>query len=148
MNRQSILHSGIAASAALFVLTLVLLDLQPPAPVVAAPLGTTRMYPGLTAPCNTTLQACINGSTDGDEINIAAGLYVTSVTLNKAVNLIGAGPGSLIIQALPGQRVMTVTAAVTGSTQIAGMTLQGGCRYRCGHPHRRGWAITPARRWL
>jgi len=41
MNRLSILHSGIAASAALFVLTLVLLGLQSPAPV-----ATTRAYPG------------------------------------------------------------------------------------------------------
>jgi len=125
MNRQSILRPGIAASAALFALILVLLGLQSPAPMAASPLATTRTYPG-PAPCNTTLQACIDGSADGDVINIAAGLYITSVTLNNAVSLIGAGPGSTIIQALPGQRVMTVTAAVTSSTQIAQLTLQGG----------------------
>ena len=75
-----------------------------------------RTYPG-AAPCNTTLQACIDGSPSGDVINIAAGLYITSATLNKAVSLIGASAASTIIQALPGQRVLTVTAAMNDSTQ-------------------------------
>ncbi len=125
MNRQSILRPGIAASGALFALILVLLGLQSPAPIAASSLATTRPYPG-PAPCNTTLQACIDGSADGDAINIAAGLYITSVTLDKAVSLIGAGAGGTIIQALPGQRVMTVTAVMTDSTQIASLTIQGG----------------------
>ena len=82
-------------------------------------------YPG-AAPCNTTLQACIDGSTPGDVINIAAGSYITSVTLNKPVSLIGAGTGSTFIRALSGQRVMTVTGAMTDSTQIANLTVQNG----------------------
>ncbi len=92
---------------------------QPSAPTTA------RAYPG-AAPCDTTLQACLDGSSSGDVINIAAGVYITGVTLNKAVSLIGAGAGSTIIQALPGQRVLTVTAAMNGATQIAGLTIQGG----------------------
>ncbi len=58
--------------------------------VKAGPQGVTRTYPG-AAPCNTSLQACIDGSADGDVINIAANAYIASVTLNKAVSLIGAG---------------------------------------------------------
>jgi len=46
--------------------------------------------------------------------------------MNKAVSLVGAGVGATIIQALPGHRVLTVTVAMTSSTRIANMTLQGG----------------------
>mgnify|MGYP006350989847 CR=1 FL=1 len=84
-----------------------------------------RTYPG-AAPCNTTLQACIDGSSNGDVINILAGVYNTSVTLNKPVSLIGAGSGTTSLVALPGQRVMTVTGVMTDATQIGNLTLQGG----------------------
>jgi len=89
---------------------LIFLDQATPAP--AKPVGVTRPYPGL-APCNTTLQACIDGSANGDSINIAPGFYNTSVTLNKAVSLIGAGVGSTFIQALSSQRVVTVSRTPT-----------------------------------
>jgi hypothetical protein len=49
------------------------------------------------------MPACINKSADGDAINIAAGFYITSVTLNKAASLIG--EGNTILPALPIQRV-------------------------------------------
>src|SRR5687767_4107681 len=55
----------------------------------AAPLATTRSYPG-SLDCTTTLQACIDVSAAGDQINIAANTYITSITLNKAVSLVGA----------------------------------------------------------
>ena len=102
-----------------------LLILQPQNPAAAAP-ATTRTFPG-AAPCNTTLQACINGSSAGDTINIQPGLYNnTSVTLNKAVSLIGAGASSTILQASPGQRVLNVTAVMNAPTQISDLTIQGG----------------------
>jgi hypothetical protein len=50
----------------------------------------TRTFPG-PAPCDTTLQVCIDGSANGDVIVIAAGTYSASVTLNKPVSLVGAG---------------------------------------------------------
>ncbi|HET7376467.1 MAG TPA: hypothetical protein VFK30_07155, partial [Anaerolineae bacterium] len=113
-----------------FAFSLIALSLIPlsiRSAVFAAPNfpSTSRSYPG-SFPCDTTLQACINGSSDGDVINIAAGVYITGVTLNKAVSLIGVGSASTIIQALTGQRVITVTAVLTGSTQISNMTIQGG----------------------
>jgi hypothetical protein len=74
MNRQSVQRSGMALSFALALLSAVLMSLRF-TPTAAMPLATTRTYPG-SAPCNTSLQACINGSADGDVINIAAGVYI------------------------------------------------------------------------
>ena len=123
MKTQALRRVGVAMF--LVVITLSVLSLSMSQRVLAEPAGVTRTYPG-AAPCNTTLQACINGSADGDVINIAAGVYITSVTLNKAVSLIGVNAASTIIQALPGQRVLTVTAAMNDATQIANLTFQGG----------------------
>jgi hypothetical protein len=86
--------------------------------------GATRTYPG-AAPCNTTLQACNNASSAGDEINILANTYVTSLLLNKSVSLIGAGVTNTILQPLPGQRALTISGPVTNVAQIAHLTIQG-----------------------
>jgi hypothetical protein len=118
---------ALLASAGLgLALAATVLLLARPRAALAAPNALS--YPSGSAPCDTTLQACINGAAPGDTINIAAGLYVTSVTLNQAVNLVGAGVGGggTFLQALAGQRVITVTGAVTPSTQIASMTIQNG----------------------
>jgi hypothetical protein len=57
-------------------------------------------YHGVT-PCNTTLQACIDGSRDGDEIHIATGTYITSLTLYKPVSLLGDAGDTPVLKALP-----------------------------------------------
>jgi predicted outer membrane repeat protein len=95
----------------------------------------TFTFPG----CGATLQACINLADPNDTIQIQAGTYITSVTLNKPVSLVGAGAGSTIIRALPNQRVMTVTGATISNTiVISGLTLAGGnitgttCIQTCG----------------
>ncbi|MGH7461750.1 MAG: hypothetical protein ACREMA_12090, partial [Longimicrobiales bacterium] len=85
------------------------------------------------APCNTTLQACIDGSAAGDVINISAGTYITSISLNKAVSLIGADSSTAILQAPPNQRVMYVPGpgsgvTITHSTVISGLTFANGFR--------------------
>lgn len=102
---------------------LVLLDVPRAA---ADPLAaTTRIYP--SALCNTTLQACIDGSVDGDSIVITAGTYITSITLNKAVSLLGAGAPTTTLRALNSQRAITVTGAgITRSTFISGMQIVNG----------------------
>lgn len=92
--------------------------------VASAPTA-TRTYPG-AAPCNTTLQACIDGSIAGDAINILPGVYVQSFTLDKAVSLIGAGADTTILKAPPNTRVLTVTGAMNSSTIISGLTFMGG----------------------
>jgi predicted outer membrane repeat protein len=120
-----------------FALAGVLLLLGQPA--AAARPSTDRTFPG-AAPCDTTLQACINGSANGDVIHIQAGTYPASVTLDRAVSLIGAGSGSTTLTALSGKRVITVTGVIVqASTVISGMTLTGGdvsgagsCPSRCG----------------
>ena len=63
----------------------------------------------------------------GGTVNIPAGVYTESLTLNKPVSLIGAGIGSTIINAAPSDRVLTVTGStILPTTQIVSLTLQGG----------------------
>jgi fibronectin-binding autotransporter adhesin len=89
--------------------------------------------------CFTSIQTAIDAATSGDGINIAAGTYTESVTLNKAVSLNGADRNSTIVRALPNQRALTVTGSIiTPSTTIAGLTFSGGslggasCPASCG----------------
>lgn len=93
----------------------------------ATPLADVA-YPG-SPPCNTTLQACIDGVPLNSRVVIAPGLYITSVTVNRAVSVMGGGNGALSVtlRALPGQRVMTVTGfGLTRTTVISGLSLTGG----------------------
>src|SRR5205823_14026799 len=99
MNSASTHRLWIILSFTSALLGLLLFFLEHASPAAAHPLGVLRSYPG-GAPCNTTLQACIDGSANTDSINIAAGSYNTSVTVNKAVILLGAGAGSTLLQAL------------------------------------------------
>ena len=113
--------AGLALAAGL------LAALQPPAPARAGPLGAPAAvsYPG-PAPCATTLQACIEGVPLHSTILISAGDYFTSVTLDRAVSLVGAGMFTTTLHALPSQRVMSVTAPVTAGTAISDLGLEGG----------------------
>lgn len=123
MNRRMVfLPLSVAISLVWVTLTATLLFAQ------ARPLMIARTYPGAT-PCDTTLQACIDGSSAGDVIHIGAGTHTESVTLNKAVSLVGAGSETTILQAISGQRVMTVSGAtIAQSTVISGMTFANGFR--------------------
>ena len=114
MNPIALLRLSISTLVALCALVAALFALEQPS-AHADPL-TTRTYPDTVAPCNTTLQACINGSSNGDSINIQAGTYITSITLNKPVTLAGAGSATTILKALPNQRVITVTGATVVET--------------------------------
>ena len=96
-----------------------------PGSAQAAPLATLRVFPG----CAATLQACLDASADGDSIDIASGTYITSLTMSKAVTLTGGGAqgaGATILKAMPGQRVLTVTSAVTQPFTIGSLGLTGG----------------------
>src|SRR5437868_7091817 len=87
-----------------------------------------------------SIQAAIDTAISGTSVFIHAGVYTESLTLSKTVSLLGDGSATTIIQAQPGQRVITVTGTlVNGSVIIAGLTLQGGvisgsalCPQNCG----------------
>lgn len=87
-----------------------------------------------------SIQTAINNADPGDTIQINAGVYTESLTLTKTVSLVGANAATTFIQAMPGQRVITVSgAAVNQTVLIAHLTLQGGdvdggstCPQNCG----------------
>ncbi|MHB0915819.1 MAG: right-handed parallel beta-helix repeat-containing protein, partial [Thermoleophilia bacterium] len=63
-------------------------------PWMGAAPGTSPM----TWTTNDSIQEAIDAASAGDTINIAAGTYVENVTVNKSVELAGAGQGSTIIK--------------------------------------------------
>lgn len=90
------------------------------------PLATDYTVGGV---CGATIQACINNPIvqAGDRILIPAGTYTESLTLNKAVGLLGSNATTTIINAISGQRVLTVTGAtIDSSSVISGLTFMGG----------------------
>ena len=129
----SILAGVLACGALLAVLS---------GPVSAAPAAGSVNYPG-SAPCNTTLQACIDGSVTGTTIVVQAGTYFTNaLTLGRPVSLTGQLSSTTILHALASQRVLTVTgAAVNSSVIISGLTFAGGHAVGGGCPDGCGGAI-------
>jgi len=81
------------------------------------------VYPG----CAPRIQQCLDNATPGQTVVIQPGHYITSLTLSKAVSLTGAGSAQVTLQALPDQRVLTVTGhTINNSVVISGLTLAGG----------------------
>lgn len=106
--------------AAASAVPLVLAPHEPDAPSVV------RTYPG-AAPCNTTLQACISASADGDTVRISAGTYVTaSISITRAVSVIGAGANPLAVRLRPtGGRMFTIAAAtMSAGNVISNVTIE------------------------
>ena len=127
MSIRSLMRLGLAhmlASAAFALLFTVLA----PELVRARPLATGRTYPG-PAPCDTTLQACISGSADGDSIVIAAGTYLTaSLNISRAVSLIGGGAGPSAVKLHPtgGRMIQYSSAPLTASFVISNLSVENG----------------------
>lgn len=80
-------------------------------------------------PCE-TITFALTQAEDGDTIYVADGVYSESITLDKNVDLAGNGYKSTIIQATPGQRVLTITGSAETATQfrptISGFTFMEG----------------------
>jgi hypothetical protein len=133
----------LALSLVVMLTTLVAIELvlaQTPPDEAALYSTASYTYPG-AAPCHTTLQACVDALSDGDVIHILPGEYTVSLTLDKAVSLIGAEPLSATILRAPiGQRVLNITGAtIDNSVVISGLQIVGGdvsagskCPANCG----------------
>ena len=120
-----ILRLGFKAVSVLVMLTL--LVPASPLPPVRVTLAANWTFPGGCAGA-VTLQECLtNVAANGDTIFIQPGTYNESLTLDKAVSLVAQTTSPTQLQALAGQRVITVTGAViSNSVVISGLTLFGG----------------------
>jgi hypothetical protein len=67
----------------------------------------------LTIVCGSSIQACIDGANDGETVVIPAGTYTERLALSKAISLTGVNFATTIIHAIEGQRVLTVTGALS-----------------------------------
>jgi predicted outer membrane repeat protein len=124
---RALLRLSISFTLALGALAAVLVGLAQPS-AQAQPLApaTVRNYPG-AAPCNTTLQACLSGSSTGDIVNVLAGTYITNqLLITHALVLQGAGPTSTILQPLGAQRVISVGANIAAGVTISNLRVFSG----------------------
>jgi hypothetical protein len=85
--------------------------------------------PGTMASPFATIQAAIAAATSGDAISVAAGTYNGPITVNKKLDINGAGIGSTIVQATDGT-AFTYMAAASGSgaadrAKLRNMTVSG-----------------------
>ena len=88
---------------------------------LARPTDTIIVNPG------DSIQAAIDAASPGDTIVINAGMYTESLTLNKPISLTGVNSATVIVHAMPNQRVLTVTgSAIDASVIISGLTFTGG----------------------
>ncbi len=80
-----------------------------------------RIYPG-AAPCDTTLQACITASANGDVVRITAPatIITDTLTISRPIQLIGGGasPSDVVLQSTSGR----VISYSTGSIPVLGFT--------------------------
>jgi predicted outer membrane repeat protein len=98
-------------------------------PVALLVMLTARARPASLIVVNPgdSIQAAIDGANSGDTILIHAGVYTESVTLNKAVSLIGDDRAATIIAAITQQRALTITGASISTTGIiSGLTFTQG----------------------
>src|SRR5512135_1941651 len=87
---------ALTCGAALLLIGIVLVLLGTPGAAQAAPTA--------------TIQSMIDAAPDGGTVNIPSGTYTESLTVNKTLTLTGVSSATTIIQAVSGQRVITVTS--------------------------------------
>ena len=137
MNLRVLLRWMVSIVIAVGLLGVIGLALNPP---VQARVTLVYDWPGVSLPCNASLQQCIDAAVvqPGDTIRIKPGIYTQSVTLAKPVSLIGDGRATTVLNAEPGQRVLTVTGSISFTTVISGLTFKDGnaagsvCPSACG----------------
>ncbi len=76
-----------------------------------------------------TIQQMIDATPVGGTVYVPAGVYTESLTLGRAIDLVGAGvgtPGGTTVHALAGNRVLTVTLISGSDMRVANIRLTGG----------------------
>jgi hypothetical protein len=87
------------------------------------PVAARCVNNGGTGGCFSTIQAAINASSPGDQVNVQPGTYDEDVNVNKDnLKLIGAGAGSTNIRGPIGGPVSTV-AVTANNVTVAGFTI-------------------------
>ena len=71
-----------------------------------------------------TIQSMIDAAPDGGTVSIPSGTYTESLTVNKTLTLTGVSSATTIIQAITGQRVITVTSG--HNLRLENLTVTGG----------------------
>lgn len=91
--------------------------------VAAIPaLGATHFVPGSF----TTIQNAMNAASAGDVVSVSAGTYYENVSMKKGVQLIGAGPGSTVIDGSGLYTTVSIPVGATTSTRLEGFTIRNG----------------------
>ena len=88
--------------------------------------GSLCVDPNMTN-CFTTIQAALTAAHDGDTIDVAAGTYAGPITIDKNIQLAGAGAAATIIRG--GGPVVTIgdlTGRATPTVSVGGVTITGG----------------------
>jgi predicted outer membrane repeat protein len=129
MNTRALFRWTLSIVLAVGFLGIIGLALNPP--VQARPqerAAALHDWPDLLPPCNASLQQCIDAAVvqPGDTIRIKPGVYTESATLSKSVSLVGDNRFATVLIAQPGQRVLTVTANVSATTIISGLSFKRG----------------------
>lgn len=120
---RSLLAAAIVASTLSAVL-------PPPAQAATWYVATTgndaNSCTSSAAPCH-AINTAINRASDGDVINIAAGVYFENINLSKNLSLTGAGQSVTIIDGSGIGPVILITSDSAGTTaNLSGLTLQNG----------------------
>ena len=92
--------------------------------MVGVVLSLTGVPGAAQAAPSATIQSMIDAAPDGGTVSIPSGTYTESLTVNKTLTLTGVSSGTTIIQAVTGQRVITVTSG--HSLRLENLTVTGG----------------------
>lgn len=93
----------------------------------SAPASAATLCVGAKPPCFTSIQAAVDAAADGDTIEIGPSTFTGGITIDKSVQLVGAGPGATTIEG--GGPVITIGeffGANRPTVSISRVTIEGG----------------------